>query len=92
VFDNRSYVAMEAALLRYYPEGAAARTGLHYGGPIAPETDYPGLARLYGGFGARVEKPDELRPAVEQAIREVQAGRLAIVHLVVAADFNRGMG
>jgi len=90
VFDNRSYVAMEAALLRYYPEGAAARTGLHYGGPIAPETDYAGLARLYGGFGARVERPEELRPAVEEALREVAAGRLAIVHLVVAADFTRG--
>ncbi|SRR5579884_107520 len=92
VFDNRSYVAMEAALLRYYPEGAAARTGIHYGGPIAPETDYSGLARLYGGFGARVERPEELRPAVEQAIREVQAGRLAIIHLVVRADFTRGAG
>ena len=90
VFDNHSYVAMEAALLRFFPEGSAARTGVHYGGPIAPETDYAGLARLYGGFGARVERPEQLRPAVEQAIAEVRGGRLAIVQLVVAADFNRG--
>ncbi|HVA23192.1 MAG TPA: thiamine pyrophosphate-binding protein [Chloroflexota bacterium] len=90
VFDNHSYVAMEAALLRYYPEGSSARTGVHFGGPIAPETDYSGLARLYGGFGARVERPEQLRPAIEQALREVRAGKLAIIHLVVAADFTRG--
>jgi acetolactate synthase-1/2/3 large subunit len=90
VFDNRSYVAMEAALLRYYPEGAAARTGVHFGGPIAPETDYAGLAKIYGGFGVRVDRPDQLRAAIEEAMREVRAGRLAIVHLVVAADFTRG--
>ena len=90
VFDNRSYVAMEAALLRYFPEGSSARTGVHFGGPIAPETDYAGLARLYGGFGARVSRPEEFRPAVEQAMREVRAGKPAIVHLVVAADFSRG--
>jgi len=92
VFDNRSYVAMEAALLRFYPEGAAARTGVHYGGPIAPETDYAGLAKLYGGFGVRVERPEELRPAIEQAVREVRGGKLALVHLVVQADFDRGAG
>jgi acetolactate synthase-1/2/3 large subunit len=92
VFDNRSYVAMEAALLRYYPEGAASRTGIHYGGPIAPETDYAGLARVYGGFGARVERPEELRPAIEQALRTVRGGKPAIVHCVVQADFMRGAG
>lgn len=90
VFDNRSYVAMEAALLRYFPEGSSARTGVHFGGPIAPETDYAGLARLYGGFGARVARPEELRPAVEQAMREVRGGKPAIIHLVVKADFSRG--
>jgi len=90
VFDNRSYVAMEASLLRFFPEGAAARTGVHYGGPIAPETDYAGLARLYGGFGARVAQPEELRPAIEEGIRTVRAGKPAIIHLVVAPDFSRG--
>jgi acetolactate synthase-1/2/3 large subunit len=90
VFDNRSYVAMEAALLRFYPEGAAARTGVHYGGPISPATDYAGLAPLYGGFGARVERPEEVRPALEAAIQAVRGGQLAIVQLVVAPDFARG--
>jgi thiamine pyrophosphate-dependent acetolactate synthase large subunit-like protein len=90
VFDNRSYVAMEASLLRFYPEGAAARTGVHYGGPISPATDYAGLARLYGGFGVRAERPEEVRPAFEDAIAATRQGRLAIVHLVVAPDFSRG--
>lgn len=92
VFDNRSYVAMEAALLRYYPEGAASRTGIHYGGPIAPETDYAGLAKLYGGFGAKVERSDQLRGAIEEGIRTVRAGKPAIIHCVVQPDFLRGAG
>jgi thiamine pyrophosphate-dependent acetolactate synthase large subunit-like protein len=83
VFDNRSYAAMEASLLKYYPDGAAARTGVHFGGPISPETDYAGYARLHGGFGARADRPDQVRPAFEQALRAVQAGQQAIVHLVV---------
>lgn len=90
VFDNRSYVAMEASLLRFFPEGAAARTGVHYGGPISPPTDYAGLARLYGGLGVRVERPEEVRPAFEEAIQATRAGRPALVQLVVAPDFTRG--
>ena len=90
VFDNRSYVAMEASLLRFFPEGAAARTGVHYGGPISPPTDYAGLARLYGGLGVRVERPEEVRPAFEEAIQATRAGRTALVQLVVAPDFTRG--
>ena len=90
VFDNRSYAAMEASLLRFYPEGAAARTGVHYGGPISPATDYAGLARLYGGFGVRAERPEEVQRAFEDAIRATRDGCLSIVDLVVAPDFTRG--
>jgi acetolactate synthase-1/2/3 large subunit len=48
--------------------------GVFYGNP-----DFAGFARSLGGFGVRVEKDDELAPAVEQALAQ---DRPAVVDVV----------
>jgi acetolactate synthase-1/2/3 large subunit len=84
VFNNQRYLSMERGLLRYYPEGAAKKTGIHFGGPITPIPDYRLYAEAYGGYGVRVKDPNEIRPALAQALKHNVAGRLAVIDVVLS--------
>jgi thiamine pyrophosphate-dependent acetolactate synthase large subunit-like protein len=37
----------------------------------------------FGGYGERVEDPTELKPALQNALEALQAGRLALVDVVL---------
>ena len=79
LFNNGGYRSMERGLLRYFPSGSAKRTGIHYGARIEPNPDYRLIAEAYGGFGVRVENPDELRASVDQAVNQLRQGRLFLM-------------
>ena len=84
VFNNQRYLSMERGLLRYYPEGAAKKTGVHFGGPIAPNPDYRLYADIYGGYGVRVEDPKDIQPAVARALEHAARGRLSVIDAVLS--------
>ena len=87
VFNNQRYLSMERGLLRYYPDGAAKKSGVHFGGPILPNPDYRLYADIYGGYGVRVTDPKDIQPAVARALEHGAAGRLAVID-VVLSDFS----
>ena len=84
VFNNQRYLSMERGLLRYYPDGAAKKTGVHFGGPIMPNPDYRLYADIYGGYGVRVKDPKEIQPCIDRALRHNAAGRLAVIDVVLS--------
>jgi acetolactate synthase-1/2/3 large subunit len=84
VFNNQRYLSMERGLLRYYPDGASKKTGVHYGGPIQPNPDYRLYADIYGGYGVRVTDPKAIQPAVARALEQAAAGRLAVIDVVLS--------
>lgn len=83
LFNNGRYLSMERSLLRYFPEGAAKKTGIHFGAPIHPSPDYQLLARAYGGYGVRVEHPNDIRTAIDQALKHSAQGRLSLLDIVL---------
>lgn len=87
VFNNGRYLSMERSLLRYFPDGAAKRTGIHFGSPIEPNPDYRLLAEAYGGYGVRVENPGDIQGAVEEARKHSTRGRFSLID-VVLNDFT----
>ena len=87
VFNNGRYLSMESSLIKYFPNGAAKKTGVHYGAEIAPRPDYQFYAKAHGGHGIRVEKPNEIAPAIEQALRCEKEGKLTVIDMVMS-DFN----
>ncbi len=87
VFNNQRYLSMETSLIKYFPAGAAKRTRVHFGAPIAPSPDYQMYAKAHGGYGARVTRPDEIGAAIDQALRHQAAGKLSLID-VVLSDFN----
>ncbi|MEK7341303.1 MAG: thiamine pyrophosphate-binding protein [Candidatus Binatota bacterium] len=87
VFNNQRYLSMERGLLRYYPDGAAKKSGVHFGSPILPNPDYRLYADIYGGYGVRVTDPKDIQPAIARALEHGAAGRLAVID-VVLSDFS----
>lgn len=83
LFNNGRYLSMERSLLKYFPGGSAKITGIHYGARIEPDPDYALLARAYGGYGVKVESPDDIAAAVKEALRQHAGGRLSLIDVVL---------
>jgi acetolactate synthase-1/2/3 large subunit len=90
LFDNAGYLSQKTDVANDHPDGAAVRTGRFAGTSIAPQPDYVMLARAYGGTGEKIDRPGEVRPALQRALDAVASGRLALVHLVLAPVGDRG--
>ncbi len=83
LFDNAGYLSQRTDVATYFPQGAAVRTGRFAGTSIAPQPDYVLLARAFGGTGEKVERPAEVRPALQRGLEATANGQLALVHLAL---------
>jgi len=83
LFDNQGYFSQKNDVVREYPNGWAVRTNKFAGTSITPMPDYAMLAKAFGGHGEKVEKPRDVRAALERGFQAVAKGQLALVHLVL---------
>jgi acetolactate synthase I/II/III large subunit len=83
LFDNAGYFSQKNDVVREYPQGHAVRTKKFIGTSITPCPDYAMLAKAFGGHGERVEKPSEVRAALQRGLDAAAQGRLALIHLVL---------
>jgi acetolactate synthase-1/2/3 large subunit len=79
LFNNQGYLTMKEDLRRYYPKGWAVKTDTFVGTSIRPDPDYPALARAYGGYGEKVEQPDQVRSALARGLEAIDSGQLALL-------------
>jgi acetolactate synthase-1/2/3 large subunit len=84
LFNNAGYRSQKNDVSNYYPKGEAVKAGRVIGTPIAPAPDYAMLARAYGGYGERVDKPGAVRNALKRGLAAVEKGQLALIDLVLA--------
>jgi len=61
--------------------------GGHFSAEIGPRPDYQHYAKAHGGVGFRVINPQEIKTAIEQALKCEKENRLAVIDLVLS-DFN----
>ncbi|MEO6164951.1 MAG: thiamine pyrophosphate-dependent enzyme, partial [Candidatus Binatia bacterium] len=87
IFNNGRYLSMETSLIKYFPDGAAKTTGVHFGAEIGPRPDYQHYAKAHGGEGFRVTNPKDIANAVEQALKCEKEKRLTVIDLVLS-DLN----
>ena len=83
LFDNAGYFSQKNDVVREYPDGHAVRSNRFIGTSITPQPDYAMLARAFGGHGEKVERPGDVRAALQRGLEALSAGRLALVHLVL---------
>ena len=83
LFDNAGYFSQKGDVVREYPQGWAVRTNQFVGTSITPKPDYALLAHAFGGYGEKVERPRDIRPALMHGLEALARGQLALIHLVL---------
>jgi acetolactate synthase-1/2/3 large subunit len=48
--------------------------------------NYADIARAFGGYSERVEKPSEIIPAIRRAIRKTEEGTPALLEFITAKE------
>ena len=82
VINNAKYAAMQHFHDKFYPDGTSIQTKDYYGVNIKGPK-YEQAASMVDGFAARVEKPAELKGALQKALASIQAGKTAILNVVM---------
>lgn len=90
VFNNRRWAAVHRATLSLYGDGAAAQAQEPVFATLEPAPDYEKLVEASGGLGLRVERPDQLAPALERAMHAVRhERRQAVLNVLVDVSYER---
>ena len=50
--------------------------------------DYAKIAEGMGGYGERVEKPDEIIPAIKRALKAMNSGKAALIDVVTKLEWS----
>jgi acetolactate synthase-1/2/3 large subunit len=87
VFNNSKYASMQYFHRKFYPSGTAMATDDYYGVHIKG-VKYEEAAAMVGGYGKRVERPAELKGAVQEALACVQSGKTAILNVIMPDPGN----
>jgi acetolactate synthase I/II/III large subunit len=79
VYNNQSWGAAKAATRSLHPDGWAVRANQF---PLCDwplDIRYEKICEAFGGYGERVEEPDEVGPAIERALRVVKEEKRQVV-------------
>ncbi len=84
IFDNQSYAAIRTVLEKMTETHLSDDMGYFTGVDISPPPDYALVAQACGGYGRRVDEPEEVLPILKEALQAVHAGKLAVVDVRLA--------
>lgn len=89
VVNNLKYAVMEELHNRFYPTSTAKQEADYYGVHLS-DNAYEQAAAIVGGYARRVERPADLRGAIEEATAAVANGRSAILNVIMrdVVSFN----
>lgn len=87
VYNNQCWGAVKGATRALYPDGWAARTNNFPMSDLKPTAEYEKICEAFGGYGERVEHPDQIRPALERALHAVRVEkRQAVLNVIGGAS------
>jgi acetolactate synthase-1/2/3 large subunit len=85
ILNNESYNAVALASDQMFPDGAQVHFG-HVGTSLSGAPAFEVIAQACGAWGARVDHREQLRPALEEALRKVDAGQSAVLNVMTVAS------
>jgi acetolactate synthase-1/2/3 large subunit len=86
IFNNGGYRASRLPVYSLFPDGVSTRRKTAIGTRFPKAPDYPALAAACHAHGERVEKAEELLPALRRALAALDAGQAAVLECVVDQD------
>ena len=81
VANNNAWHAVRNATLSVYPNGDAARSNVMPLTELKPSPNFEKTIEICGGYGERVDKPDDLRAALQRGMDAVRAGTPALINV-----------
>ena len=67
--------------LAVYPDGAAAKANVMPVQDLNPSPDFEKVIESCGGYGEKVDGPDDLTPALTRALDKVRSGTQALLNV-----------
>jgi acetolactate synthase-1/2/3 large subunit len=81
VANNHQWLAVRMSTLAVYPDGAAAKANVMPVQDLNPSPDFEKIAESCGGYGEKVDGPDNLTPALTRALDKVRSGTQALLNV-----------
>ncbi len=87
IFNNECWGAVRKTTEGLFPKGWAKKTGVFPLSDLKPSPAYEKIVEAHGGYGERVEKPEDVRPALRRALKAVrEEGRQAVLNVICKRD------
>jgi acetolactate synthase-1/2/3 large subunit len=87
IFNNGCWGAVRKTTEGLFPKGWAAKTGVFPLSDLRPSPAYEKIVEAHAGYGERVEKPEDVRPALRRALKAVrEEGRQAVLNVICKRD------
>ena len=87
IFNNEGWGAVRKTTEILFPDGWAKRTGTFPLSDLKPSPAFEKIVTAHGGYGERVEDPDQVRPALQRALRAVRdERRQAVLNVICRRD------
>ena len=83
MFNNSGYLSQKSGIPQHYPEGFAVKSRTFVGTSIAPSPDYAAIVRAFDGYGEKVDKPADVRPALQRGLAALARGQLALLDMTL---------
>jgi acetolactate synthase-1/2/3 large subunit len=81
VANNHQWLAVRMSTLAVYPDGAAAKANVMPVQDLNPSPDFEKVVESCGGYGEKVDGPDNLTPALTRALDKVRSGTQALLNV-----------
>jgi acetolactate synthase I/II/III large subunit len=83
VLDNGGWQAVKEAVLRVYPDGAAAQANEFQARLQGQERHFEQVAQAFGAYGECVSEPGQVTAAIARCLQAVDAGRAAVLNVQI---------
>jgi acetolactate synthase-1/2/3 large subunit len=83
VLDNGGWQAVKEAVLRVYPEGAAASTDEFQARLQNQDRQFEKVAAAFGAYGECVREPDDVEAAIARCLAAVDSGQAAVLNVQI---------
>ena len=84
IFNNQSYGVIRGLVQRLSGTKLSDKVAFEVGVDITPPPEYALVAQACGGYGRTVTDPDDVLPALKEAMSQVRKGKPAVVDVRLA--------
>jgi acetolactate synthase-1/2/3 large subunit len=87
IFNNGCWGAVRKTTAALFPKGWAVKTGNFPLSDLTPAPAYEKIVEAHGGYGERVERAEQVRPALQRALKAVrEERRQAVLNVICRRD------